>query len=135
VRPVTATPVIRRAAAGIQAHTNTGTAMPMPFDMNERYLKVLIKLYASQPKTLDELVYTLQFDDLVTAFEEETDKVWTDREVWSALATLRKAKKLPTKKRKRHEDLPGGSVQQAPGDAGASGRVAEAGLHGPGPLD
>jgi hypothetical protein len=68
-------------------------------DLNAEQLNLLCDLYAEANRTLDDLPYTPEFDDLYQQFCEET-ALDTDRHsVWKALCNCRKARRLVRKSR------------------------------------
>ena len=61
--------------------------------------EVLIELYRRTKRTVDDLPYTDEFDSLYTEFVARTGLTMTRHDVWRALASQRKAKKLVRKER------------------------------------
>lgn len=61
--------------------------------------QVLIELYATCPRTLDDLPYTAEFSRLYEQFMARTGKTVTQHDVWRALSNLRKASRLVRKQR------------------------------------
>jgi hypothetical protein len=64
-------------------------------------LPLLIKLYSEQPRTVDDLPYTPDFDILVNQYNIRTNHQVTCRMVYKKLIQLRKSKKLLCKFRTR----------------------------------
>jgi hypothetical protein len=60
---------------------------------------LLLDLYTRTSKTLDDLPYTEEFEDLFTAFVARTGRTITRHDIWRALSNLRKAKRLVRKAR------------------------------------
>ena len=65
---------------------------------------LLIRLYADQPRTADDLPYTQELDQLVVDYNSKRPASWRSlnhREVYLALQRFRKAGKLVRKGRPR----------------------------------
>ena len=58
---------------------------------------MLLDLYTRTSKTLDDLPYTDEFENLYTAFIARTGRTMTRHDVWRALANLRKDRRLARK--------------------------------------
>lgn len=67
--------------------------------LSEANRKLLGDLYGRTSKTLDDLPYTEEFENLYTAFVARSGKIMTRHDVWRALTNLRKASKLGRKAR------------------------------------
>ena len=66
-------------------------------DAEQRYLQ---RLYDTTPSTVDQMVYTAEFDDLYQDFVQKTGRSdLTKNQVWNAMANLRKKKDLARKYR------------------------------------
>lgn len=61
--------------------------------------KVLIELYERTDRTADDLPYTDEFETLYTGFVARTGLTLTRHDVWRALSSQRKAKRLVRKER------------------------------------
>lgn len=61
--------------------------------------EVLIDLYRRTKRTVDDLPYTDEFESLYTEFVARTGLTMTRHDVWRALASQRKAKRLIRKER------------------------------------
>jgi hypothetical protein len=67
--------------------------------LSKAHEDILLELYTRTSKTLDDLPYTDEFEDLVTAFVARSGRTMTRHDMWRALANLRKAKRLVRKAR------------------------------------
>ena len=61
--------------------------------------ETLIELYTRTNRTVDDLPYTEEFEAFYTAFVARTGLMMTRHDVWRALASQRKAKRLVRKER------------------------------------
>ena len=71
----------------------------MSTNLSRAHDDLLIELYTKCPKTLDDMPYTGDFDQLSEQFMARSGKHVTHHDVWRALCRLRKASKLPRKER------------------------------------
>jgi len=60
---------------------------------------LLAKLYDECERTVDDLPYTEEFEALYVAFINRSGRFMTRHDVWRALASQRKAKRLRRKER------------------------------------
>lgn len=60
---------------------------------------LLIDLYTRTRKTVDDLPYTDEFEELFTAFVARSGLCITRHDVWRALSSQRKARRLVRKER------------------------------------
>ncbi len=60
---------------------------------------MLIELYGQIAQTLDDLPYTEEFEQLYAKFVERSGRDLSRHDLWRALSNLRKARRLPRKKR------------------------------------
>lgn len=67
--------------------------------LSKAHEDVLLELYSRTSKTLDDLPYTEEFEDLYTAFVARSGRTMTRHDVWRVLTNLRKAKRLVRKRR------------------------------------
>jgi hypothetical protein len=67
--------------------------------LSKAHEDMLLELYRRTSKTLDDLPYTNEFEDLYTAFVARTGRTMTRHDVWRALTNLRKARRLVRKAR------------------------------------
>lgn len=68
--------------------------------------RLLIELYLRTPRTVDDLPYTEDFEELYTTFIARSGLIMTRHDLWCALTGLRKARKLPRKKHTLSPDRP-----------------------------
>lgn len=61
--------------------------------------QTLIELYRSSRRTVDDLPYTEEFESLYTSFIARSGLTMTRHDVWRALASQRKARRLVRKER------------------------------------
>lgn len=61
--------------------------------------QTLIELYRSTRRTVDDLPYTDEFESLYTSFIARSGLTMTRHDVWRALASQRKARRLVRKER------------------------------------
>lgn len=59
----------------------------------------LRELYRATRRTVDDLPYTVEFEELYTQFVARTGLTLTRHDVWRALSSQRKARKLVRKQR------------------------------------
>jgi len=59
----------------------------------------LLDLYTRTRKTLDDLPYTDEFEELYTAFVARSGRTMTRHDLWRSLTNLRKARRLVRKMR------------------------------------
>lgn len=59
----------------------------------------LVSSYLDLAKPLDQLPYSAEFDQLVTAYQSASGEVSPQREIWRELLNLRKKGKLPRLRR------------------------------------
>jgi len=67
--------------------------------LSKAHEDTLLELYTRTSKTLDDLPYTEEFEDLYTAFIARSGRTMTRHDVWRALSNLRKARRLARKAR------------------------------------
>lgn len=67
--------------------------------LREKDRETLIELYKASRRTVDDLPYTEEFEVLYTAFIARTGLTITRHDMWRALASQRKARKLVRKER------------------------------------
>ena len=67
--------------------------------LSKAHEDVLLELYSRTSKTLDDLPYTEEFEDLYTAFVARSGRTMTRHDVWRVLTNLRKARRLVRKRR------------------------------------
>lgn len=67
--------------------------------LQKQYKDVLVDLYRRTNKTVDDLPYTDEFEELYTGFIARSGLMMTRHDVWKALANCRKASKLVRKTR------------------------------------
>jgi hypothetical protein len=67
--------------------------------LSKAHEDMLLELYTRTSKTLDELPYTEEFEDLYTAFVARSGRTMTRHDVWRAMTNLRKARRLVRKRR------------------------------------
>jgi len=67
--------------------------------LSKAHEDMLLDLYTRTSKTLDDLPYTEEFEDLYTAFVARSGRTMTRHDVWRAMTNLRKAKRLVRKRR------------------------------------
>jgi hypothetical protein len=58
---------------------------------------MLLDLYTRTSKTLDDLPYTDEFEELYTAFVARSGRTMTRHDLWRSLTNLRKARRLVRK--------------------------------------
>ena len=68
-------------------------------NLSNAHKRMLAQLYDQTPLTVDDLPYTDDFETLYTAFIARSGLTMTRHDVWKALAGVRKASRLPRKKR------------------------------------
>ena len=73
--------------------------MPARIRITKDQKETLIDLYRRTKRTVDDLPYTDEFDVLYTEFIARTGLTMTMHDVWRALASQRKAKRLVRKER------------------------------------
>jgi len=67
--------------------------------LSKAHEDMLLDLYTRTSKTLDDLPYTEEFEDLYTAFVARSGRTMTRHDMWRALTNLRKATRLVRKAR------------------------------------
>lgn len=67
--------------------------------LSKAHKDLLLELYSRTSKTLDDLPYTEEFEDLYTAFVARSGRTMTRHDVWRVLTNLRKARQLVRKRR------------------------------------
>ncbi len=67
--------------------------------LKPEHKSILIDLYTRTRKTVDDLPYTDEFEELYTAFIARSGRTLTRHDVWRALSSQRKAKRLVRKER------------------------------------
>jgi hypothetical protein len=67
--------------------------------LSRAHEEILIEMYRQTAKTLDDLPYTEQFDQLRAEFVSRTGRQLTHHDLWRALLNLRKARRLVRKER------------------------------------
>jgi len=67
--------------------------------LSKAHEDMLLELYTRTSKTLDDLPYTEEFEDLYTSFVARSGRTMTRHDVWRAMTNLRKAKRLVRKRR------------------------------------
>ncbi|MEX0885883.1 MAG: hypothetical protein WD009_05540 [Phycisphaeraceae bacterium] len=67
--------------------------------LKAEHKRVLIELYERTERTADDLPYTDEFETLYTGFIARTGLTLTRHDVWRALSSQRKAKRLARKER------------------------------------
>jgi hypothetical protein len=60
---------------------------------------MLVELYGQTAKTLDDLPYTEDFEQLYAKFVERSGRALSRHDLWRALSNLRKARRLVRKER------------------------------------
>jgi hypothetical protein len=71
----------------------------MKIHLTDDQKRVMIELYERTERTVDDLPYTDEFESFCTAFIARTGLTMTRHDVWRALASQRKAKRLLRKER------------------------------------
>ncbi len=61
--------------------------------------EVLIELYAAEPRTVDDLPYTIEFERMREAFNRRTGMDLSAHDFWRALSSARKTGTLRRKER------------------------------------
>ncbi len=67
--------------------------------LKAEHRELLSQLYRSNRRTVDDLPYTEEFEQLYTQFIARSGLIMTRHDVWRALASLRKARRLVRKQR------------------------------------
>ncbi len=67
--------------------------------LNEKQKEILSELYTRIRRTVDDLPYTDDFETLYTEFIARSGVIMTRHDVWRALASQRKGKRLVRKER------------------------------------
>lgn len=67
--------------------------------LNEKQKEILSELYSRIHRTVDDLPYTDDFETLYTEFIARSGVIMTRHDVWRALASQRKGKRLVRKER------------------------------------
>lgn len=67
--------------------------------LSKAHEDMLLDLYTRTSRTLDDLPYTEEFEDLYTAFVARSGRTMMRHDVWRALTNLRKARRLARKRR------------------------------------
>ena len=71
----------------------------MSTNLSRAHEEMLIELYGQITQTLDDLPYTDEFEKLYVKFVERSGRNLSRHDLWRALSNLRKARRLPRKKR------------------------------------
>jgi hypothetical protein len=65
--------------------------------LSKTHEDMLLDLYTRTSKTLDDLPYTDEFEELYTAFVARSGRTMTRHDLWRSLTNLRKARRLVRK--------------------------------------
>jgi hypothetical protein len=67
--------------------------------LSKAHEDMLIELYGQTAKTLDDLPYTDEFEQLHAKFVERSGRALSHHDLWRALSNLRKTRRLARKER------------------------------------